>query len=522
MVGKNYLPGREVLKVLEDSLANARARSNELQNSLAQLDHVTQEAVERRGKALLDLARHYLPEMSAQTVERTFAEVRRDLQEVLLRQQRKERELQAEWDQALDQRKQLESQLEQVTNELNTLVERRALVERREQLQTQLADQLLADPPFQELSQQAFAAEEELKRNEERVAESQQEAKEKLPAYQRSSLFQYLHKRRYGTPHYQHGGLTKRLDSWVARMIDYNRASQSYRFLQMTPELIAAEVERRRSEFTQLMEKIEEIEDLLSERIGLTHVLAEGTKVGKSRDELMTKIQFEQERRDRLEQELQTLQTSQNEYYSQAVDRLQKFLGNMHESALEAKTLQTAERTDDELFAEIRWLNKQLDESRQNGQQLFQERTAWEEKLGGLDYLVRRFHLSEYDSQRSMFPASYDPRPLVERYLRGEINRESLWQGISELQRFAPTWVQERYEDQYGNRRRASDSDDNLYDSDVSTVLVRVLGELAGAALKGAVQRGMERRSPIRQQNRKSRGRPPFPRGGTFTNGRGF
>lgn len=511
MVGKNYVAGREVLHVLEQSLAHARGRSNELQNSLEHLDEVTREAVEKRSQALLDLSLHYLPEMSAQAVERTFQEVRRELREVLLRQQKRQRELQTEWDEALNLRTELESKLEQITNELN------ALVERRELLQTKLADEMLADAHFQGLTQRAFAAEEELKRNEERVVESQQEAKEKLPAYERSSLFQYLHKRRYGTPQYNRGGLTKRLDGWVAKLIDYNRASQGYQFLRVTPELMAAEVERRRAEFTQLMEEIEAIEDQYSDRIGLTDVLAQGAAVGKSRDELLTKIEFEQDRRDRIEAELQALQSSQNEFYGQAIERMQMFLGNMEESALEAKTRQTAEPTDDEIFAEIRWLNQQLDEARANGQQLYQERTAWEEKLGGLDYIIRRFHLSEYDSMRSMFPAGFDPRPHVERYLRGEINRESLWRELSELQRFAPTWVQERHEGQYGHRRNSES-----WDSDVSTVLFQVLGEIAGAALRGAVQRGMERRSPIRQKNRKNRGKPPFPQGGRFTRGRGF
>jgi hypothetical protein len=519
MVGKNYIAGSDVLRVLEDALAHARGRSNELQNSLSQLDQVTQEAVARRGQALLDLARHYLPEMSAQAVERSFHEVRRDLEDLLLRQQRRQRDLQTQLDAALDQRQQMETQLEQITAELN------ALVTRREELQTQLADQLLADAEFQQLSQRAFAAEEELKRNEERVAESKKEAKEKLPAYERSSFFQYLHKRNYGTPKYACRGMTKRLDGWLARMIDYPRARHSYDFLRLTPELMAAEVERRRDEFVGLMEQIEAIEDDRSDKIGLTDVLSQGTECGKKRDELMTKIELEQQRRAQIEQDVQALEREGNEFHAQGIERLQKFLGAMEESALEARTRQTAERTDDELFAEVSWLNKQLQEARDNGQQLFAERAAWEEKLAGLDYIVRRFHLSEYDSQRSMFPDSFDPRPHVERYLHGEINREGLWESLSELQRFAPTWVQERYEEQYGRRRRRDsdddDSDNEVSDSDVSTVLFRVLGEIAGAALSNAA-RGMERRSPVRQMNRKSSGRPSFPRGGTFTKGRGF
>jgi hypothetical protein len=56
---------------------------------------------------------------------------------------------------------------------------------------------------------------------------------------------------------------------------------------------------------------------------------------------------------------------------------------------------------------------------------------------------------------------------------------------------------------------------------DVSQVLLHVLTEVAGAAMRHSAQRGVHRRSMPRSVQRQSSGRPPFPNRG-FTNGRGF
>ena len=113
----------------------------------------------------------------------------------------------------LDRRSGLDDQIEKVTTELDNLATK------RDELESQLASRLRAHPEFQTLSEQALAAETELKRNELRVAEMRDEVAEKLPAYEKSKLFKYLHRRGYGTAEYKGKGLTKQLDGWVALML---------------------------------------------------------------------------------------------------------------------------------------------------------------------------------------------------------------------------------------------------------------------------------------------------------------
>ena len=76
--------------------------------------------------------------------------------------------------------------------------------------------------------------------------------------------------------------------------------------------------------------------------------------------------------------------------------------------------------------------------------------------------------------------------------------------------KFAPAW-HEQQGPQFGGASAG----------DVSMVLLKVLAEVAGAAMEHSANRGVQRRGPVRHQSRQASGRPHFPNRG-FTNGRGF
>jgi len=477
---------------------------------LDKLDDFVNDIIARRGNSLVELAQHYLPNMTSTTVQGQFAEVRNELEHLMHRKQQHEQKLQNAWDDCLDRRSQLDAKLDQITEQLN------AAAQRRDELDLQLAERLKADPQFQDLSKQALAAETELKRNEERVAEMREEVAEKLPAYEKSRLFKYLHRRGFGTSEYKAKGLTRRLDRWVARVVNYNQNRQSYNFLKVTPELMAAEVERRRGDFTSLMQRIESIEDSISEEIGLAAVLNQGTELGKVREQLLEQILQVDGERTQIEGELGRLEANENEYYVAGVNRLKQFLGSMEESALAARTSQTPQTTDDAIFREIQDCNHQLREAKRRSHEDREQLEIWHEKISGLDQVVRRFRSSEFDSRRSLFSRRLDIAEEVDNYLEGRNTSKGLWNVIKKHQEFARQWDDDSWDSgSWGGMG-------GVFDSDVSHVLGRVLVEVAGEAMRQAAQRGMHRRGPSRQQSRRSSGKPTYRRNGGFTSGRGF
>ncbi|MCA9241442.1 MAG: hypothetical protein KDA37_14635, partial [Planctomycetales bacterium] len=345
MVG-GYVSGMQVFGQLQHAHRSLGEQLQSAHAKVAQLDGAISDTVRRRGEALLELSKHYLPDITRQTIAGAFVEVRDELEDVLEKKTNRERQLNAKWDATLDRRAQLEDKLNETTSELNGLVEQRETLEKR------LADLLAQDEKFHLLSERAVAAEAELARNEQRVEESRREANEKLPAYKKSRMFQYLLERGYGTPDYKKRGLTRRLDKWVAKLVDFHNSKQSYDFLRVTPEMMAAEVSRRRAEFDGLMEQVEQIQRTHSDAIGLTDALKQGVEAGERRDALVAKINQEQQERDDIEAELKYLASDHSEFYQQAVARMKRFLSSLEESALDRHARSTASRQDDALVDE--------------------------------------------------------------------------------------------------------------------------------------------------------------------------
>ncbi len=504
MVG-NLIPGGEVARQLEGARRDARRRAEGVRAGLDKLDDFIKDLIAQRGHALMELAQHYFPDLSQTTISQQFAEVRGRLQQLLEQKQQREAELNATWDKCLDRRAELDHQIEQVTDKLDKLAAH------RDELEMLLAQRLREHPEFEPLSQQALAAETELKRNELRVAEMREEVAEKLPAYEKSRMFQYLHRRGYGTSEYRGKGWTKQLDRWVAKIVKYNKNRQSYNFLKVTPDLMANEVERRREEFNKLMQRLEDIEDAISDEIGLTEVLKEGSERAREREELLKSVAEVDAQRDKVEKELARLEATENEYYETGVRRLKDFLGNMEESALEYRTRMTPQTTDDRIFSEIKRCNSQLRDARKQTREDRELLHVWSEKLSGLDQVARRFRMHEFDARRSWFSPQLNLSREVDRYLDGQNTPAGLWSTLARYQKF----IQPQLDDSW-------DDLPSVFDSDVSRVLGRVLVEVAGEAMRHAAQRGMHRRGPTRQRTRSRSGRPPYRRGGGFTTGRGF
>ncbi|NOZ40754.1 MAG: hypothetical protein GXP24_11085, partial [Planctomycetes bacterium] len=439
-----------------------------------------------------------------------FRGIRDELLDVLARKQRRERQLHEDVKQDETEAIRLQADLERTTDDLNEKVAE------RERLEEIVAGKLKAHGNFQQLSKQALIAEQELQRNEERIAEIKQEASEKLPAYENNRMFRYLYDRGFGTPEYKKKGLTRTLDRWVAKFVKFNRSRRGYDFLRVTPELMAAEVLRRREQFNVLMEQIEAIDDEISDEIGLTEVLRKGQELGTQRDNLVAELAQLEQKFTQHQQELLSLEGTQNEFYEQGVGQMKSFLAEMEHSWLEQQSRSTPERQDDELVAEIGWVNKQLDDAQRQSSKLMQEQRDWDERSQGLQDVVQRFRRADFDSRRSFFSDDFDVERLLSDYLRGETGREEMWSVLRRYQQFRQT----RY-NQGGWDQRGRSVDDSWGMDNLGGVLGRVLIEVAGEAMKHAVRRGMQRRGPFRSQSRQRSGRPDFG-GGWFTQGRGF
>src|SRR5262245_28572073 len=138
--------GTELFEALQGELQAAGDDVARCQSDASALEGQAHELLDLRGKALLDLAGHFLPTMSRPAIEATFEGIRTDLLAILARKERRQEELRAALAAGADEARRDDAELDEVTRRLNEKVAE------RERLEAQVAAVLKNHADFQERS----------------------------------------------------------------------------------------------------------------------------------------------------------------------------------------------------------------------------------------------------------------------------------------------------------------------------------------------------------------------------------
>ncbi|WP_169981327.1 hypothetical protein [Tautonia rosea] len=518
--------GPTVYRVLREWLNEAQNEADRLRAESSRLDSRRRELAAERGRALHELARADLPEMTREAIDHSFEQARSDLLALLDEKQRHEAGLRNRLLQAGDEARRLESRADGLTDRLN------ALVTRREELEQQVADALKSDADFRKRTELAARAEEDLHRDEQRADELRSEAETKLPAFRSSPLFRYLNDRHYGTPEYTGSGPTRGLDRWVARLINYPRARVAFEFLSRVPALVEAEVASRRDRFEELMDQVDALQQARADELGLTAVLEEGRRLGAERDATVASLEQSRKSADELDRQLAELASLENPYYRRALQRLQESMDRAETAVLRRRAALTPAPRDDELVDRLSRVDAELDRLRHEASSLDGHRSSADRTLEASRELVRRFRSANYDSARSVFSDRLNLERLQAGLVRGSIDFEGAWHSIRTSQQFLPHQL---------DRGTPGLPGTDVLNSPEARILVEAIGAVLDGATRGSAWRGVERRSggprppspwstpgpssgprvPVTPRPQ-SAPRPPRSRPGGFTSGEGF
>jgi hypothetical protein len=516
------IEGSTLYMLIRREADHAKSSSEAARAGLAKLDQSSRSLVENKSQALLELARHYLPEMNRPTIERTMKGVRDELMGLLAAKEDAETESRGRLRESERGLSAVEAALDDITKKLNEKVQERGALEAK------VAEALKADPEFQKRSSLAAKAESALHRDEQRVSDLQAEAVRKLPKFEKSRLFRYLFDRRFGTPLYAHRGLTRSLDRWVARLIGYSNARVGYEFLKRTPQLVQEEVTRRRAAFDELMGHVEALQKQRADALGLTAVLDAGRALGVERDALVSRRQVAQGQIGSIERELTSLEGTQNRYYQEAIERFRDHLSKSSTAALAERAKLTPEPRDDALVAAVRESDEAIGSLESERQELSGRVGAIDHTRVELEQLVQRFRAKNFDSARSYFTDRFDPAEYLEALRAQRITPSAFWEAIEQNQRFRPHWV----EGPTGVDGMGGVVD--ILNRPESRVLIEAIGDAVNTTLRDSAWRGVRRRAEgpgsggfgipkINWGGGSSGGGGSSPsRGGGFTSGEGF
>lgn len=232
------LTGRQTLGTIEESLDDLRREEAELSKRIERSTRALTDLQERQSEAYRDLARFRLDTDSAGALNTRLDSAAREARRLL--------------DKRSADYKVLTDQLRQCESERAQLQKKRAEFDSsRDAAETQMDDlmeavdsRLEGDEAYraqQERTETALATAEAAAS---KAATSEQDRQQKGKAYEADPLFLYLWRRGYATPDYNHRGLVRSLDRWVAGLIAFQDARANYAMLTSIPERMARHAER--------------------------------------------------------------------------------------------------------------------------------------------------------------------------------------------------------------------------------------------------------------------------------------
>lgn len=405
----------------------------ELERNQIQLAHMHRESLDgNRGDVLVTLAQHYLPELSREAIQSTWAEVRYDITAVLQRKEEHESRLTNDIRERDTRRLAAEQELLDLNSKLDEAMERQRSVS------LEVESRLKNDPRFIELSDRAAIAEIALERAEANLKEIEQDSARKLPAFDESSLFRYLHDRGFGSEKYTSKGFTRRMDRTLARFIKYNEANQSYMFLKQTPVQMRQIIAEDRAALDTVLDELERQRDTVAAQLNLQDIIAQTKDLTDQREAKVSQIDSIRIEQQSLQSQLTELGDKRGPYYQEAIQVFRGMLERIDSSDLRSRAASTREITDDQIVARLLGIESSMDQIDHDARERRQKLDAMQTYLEQLGLLIQKFRMSKFDSAQCQFVGSLD---LVDELasVRGARDMDDVWMKIQRAQQWGPS-----------------------------------------------------------------------------------
>lgn len=410
------IDGRHSFEILEQNLGLVRNKLSSVHQRMTQLGQKLEDLRQQLSDQYRELAGVRLNELEAQRIIGDLDSTDRTVLK-LLAQKRAAVEA-------------LEREITAIRDRLEPLNRQRDdLGQDRDRLLTQIDEQM--DEIEAELVQtDAFqkgekALEVTLSQAEKAQAKAEQvlaDRNEKGKPYESDPLFMYLWRRRFETPDYTGGFLTKSLDRWVARMVHYDENRANYHMLTQLPEHLQAHAQGIQEKAENLEQELEEIRLAAFQKGGIGTVQSELDRLDKKIEELEKKIERDEKEYQKLMDEHAEYAADKDSYSQEAIDLQTAQLKRKDILDLYHEARMTATPKDDVMVSRISTLNEEKEQLEKELAGLKTEQGRRRNDYSKLEDLRGWYRNRNYDSQRVQFPSGFDLTVLLGELLRGTLS----------------------------------------------------------------------------------------------------
>ncbi|MBI5391292.1 hypothetical protein HZB02_07440 [Candidatus Woesearchaeota archaeon] len=424
--------GSSVYKSIKSQLHQAEQQQEQAERQVYELERNITTLTAEQEECFVQLAIHYLPQLEVETLRTTLHEIQDQVRSIFSEKQEKRQALERQMAQEQEKTTTLGTTLETVTAALNKKVADREGAERK------IVEALATHPRYQELDQNAGVSHRQLQQCKKRVVTFTEEAKTKLVPYDESVLFRYLVNRGFGSANYTSSGIVRRLDTWVAEIVNFAENKKNYDFLRAMPELMDVEVKRQEAQLQPFVQEMQSLEQQVAQDAGLNAIDEEMKKLAASRKSLIEDIRTAKETYQSYEKQRTELDSSKDPYHEEAISRLKGYLQNDSLASLKERARQTPGTEDDRLVQRLEAIDAEVRQYKDNAKDTKKERDDWAKKVNGLQDVESKFRRNDYESSRSTFSSDFEVDNFLTGYIAGRCSIGDVLSEIDRNQEFKP------------------------------------------------------------------------------------
>jgi len=423
------IPGQEILRRISEFAASESAVEQRARQSAQDMSAEIDRIVTTQSEAFRELAQLYLPRLEDDVVRDGWSEIQSTVNSIILRKEDARRQLTARAQQTAELRTSTETRWKQACDRVNELTAK------CDTLARQLSESLASDSDFQSLAKSAAEGQARLEKAQANLTDVESEAKRKLPAYEQSSLFRYLRDCEFGSETYARRGLTRRLDRWVSRLINYPEASIGYKFLSSAPRQMRSLIVEQQAIVKMAMDEVERRQTEASEKLGLPQVQLEGSQARGEQESAALAAESARKAEELARHQLAELDSPDCQYYRDALTAFQNLIQRTERSLVDARAAQTPELTDDQVVARVKYLDEQVMEKKRQLDQFHQAAEMAAQRTSRINELASKCRRAQFDHPRRIFEDGFDLESHVKSLVAGTVDADQVYQEMYRRQR---------------------------------------------------------------------------------------
>jgi chromosome segregation ATPase len=422
--------GMDQLAVISQHIDTARSALDSLHQRKEAANQQLLQLRNQMTDAYRNLARFRMDELAADRVVTHLDETDRAVSKLLDRR--------AQAMQALD------PAIEQSASHLTSLsTEREQTIQKRDALIKQIDDHA-ADIKTQLSGQESYQTQEELvvetaakaERADQKATQAEADQTEKGQSYRKDPLFMYLWQRRYMTPEYKGHGLTRTLDGWVAKLINYADARSNYYMLTELPLRLREHADRQKGIADQAEQDLRRVEADALDNEEMRRLKAALEETLKALETIEQHIEEEEGRHASLLEQRSQYSSGADDISRQAIELQLSEIKDDSLANLYMEAKMTPKPDDDVIVSRIRDLQKEEKKIEDEIAALQSQERQQQKSYKELEDLRRQYRRRGFDSGFSYFPSGFDMAALLAMLMSGRSSGRDVWGRIDRDQQF--------------------------------------------------------------------------------------